>query len=89
MLGCAVLYSLTAGGGKKLTWQKLSLRKKKKKKKGGKKAVNNRNSIKLPWFPVSYALWTAWSDRGWLAERLVGYRLGPHRSTESSQLALR
>lgn len=39
-----------------------------------KKAVNNRNSIKLAWFPVSEALWTAWSDRGWLAERLVGCR---------------
>lgn len=37
-----------------------------------KRAVNNRNSIKLPWFPVSCALWTAWSDRVWLAERLAG-----------------
>ena len=59
---CTV-YVLTAGRGKKITWQKSALHEKKQKK-----AVNNRNSIKLPWFPVSYVLWTAWSDRRWLAE---------------------
>lgn len=71
VLGCAALYSLCSDSWqrKKLTWQKPALHKK--------KVVNNRNSIKLPWFPVSYALWTAWSDRGWLAERLVGCRSAP------------
>lgn len=48
---------------KKKTWQRSAPHKK--------KAVNNRNSIKLHWFPVSYALWTAWTDRLWLAEILL------------------
>lgn len=61
---------LTAGRGKKKwTWQKPAPREREGKKK---RAVNNRNSIKLAWFPVSCALWTAWSDRVWLAERLAG-----------------
>lgn len=55
---------LTAGRGKKINLAETC--------SPQKKAVNNRNSIKLPRFPVSYALWTAWSDRVWLAERLVG-----------------
>lgn len=65
---CAVCV-LTAGRGEKWTWQKPAPCEREGEKK---RAVNNRNSIKLPWFPVSCALWTAWSDRVWLAERLAG-----------------
>lgn len=58
-----------AGGGKNEPGRNLLHAREKERKK---RAVNNRNSIKLPWFPVSCALWTAWSDRVWLAERLAG-----------------
>lgn len=77
VLACAVLYSLCSDswqGEKKWTWQKPAPREREGEKK---RAVNNRNSIKLPWFPVSCALWTAWSDRVWLAERLAGCWLAP------------
>lgn len=74
MLSCVVLFSLCSD-----SWQgeKINLAETCSPLKRKKKAVNNRNSIKLPSFPVSYALWTAQSDRVWRAERLVGYRSAP------------
>lgn len=61
---------LTAGRGKKMNLAEICSTRERRRRK--KRAVNNRNSIKLPWFPVGCALWTAWSDRVWLAERLAG-----------------